>query len=233
MTVSTSHSYIVICIHGSRWVVSDNKGVGLYLVLFSVNQFVYPLQFTLNTWAICNCQLSFQFDKDWLQINICNHPLSNWTENCKFHNTAEIAVSISTIHLHSGSSRDIYTSIWVRFLRTGIGPKLCDFFKKIGLLLWPNVSNNAVFFNWSWKILFYLPTRGKKYGSLWRYYITLYYTLKCQYNTVKCSTSNSSPIIKQSEQTQVVSPCKIRCKTMSEPTGNILIYTTQQYTTLS
>ena len=66
MTVSTSEGYIVICIHGSSyyWVVSDNMGVGLYLVLFSVNQFVYPLQLPLITWEICNCQLSFQFDKD-------------------------------------------------------------------------------------------------------------------------------------------------------------------------
>ena len=54
-----------------------------------------------------------------------------------------------------------------------------------------------------------------------------------QYTTVKCSTLNSGPLIKQSEQTQVFSPCQIRYKTMAEPTGNILNYTTQQYTTPS
>ena len=66
---------------------------------------------------------------------------------------------------------------------------------------------------------------------------TLHYTtLKnalVQYTAVKFSTSNSSPIIKQSELTQVLSPCQIRCKTMSDPTGNILHYTTQQYTSPS
>ena len=66
---------------------------------------------------------------------------------------------------------------------------------------------------------------------------TLHYTtLKnalVQYTTVKCSTSNSRPLIKQSEQTQVISPCQIRYQTMSEPTGNILNYSTQQYTTHS
>ena len=63
-----------------------------------------------------------------------------------------------------------------------------------------------------------------------------YTTLKknlVQYTTVTCSTSNSRPLIKQSEQTQVVSPCQIRYKTISEPTGNISNYTTQQYTTPS
>ena len=64
------------------------------------------------------------------------------------------------------------------------------------------------------------------------HYTTLKNTL-AQYTTVTCSTSNSSPLIKQSEQTQVVSPCQIRYKTMSDPTGNILNYTTQQYTTPS
>ena len=64
------------------------------------------------------------------------------------------------------------------------------------------------------------------------HYTTLKNTL-VQYTTGTCSTSNSSPLRKQSEQTQVVSPCQIRYKTMSEPTGNILNYTTQQYTTPS
>ena len=64
------------------------------------------------------------------------------------------------------------------------------------------------------------------------HYTTLKITL-VKYTTVTCSTSNSSPLIKQSEQTQIVSPCQIRYKTMSEPTGNILNCTTQQYITPS
>ena len=58
------------------------------------------------------------------------------------------------------------------------------------------------------------------------HYTTLKNTL-VQYTTGTCSTSNSNPLRKQSEQTQVVLPCQIRYKTMSDPTGNILNYTKQ------
>ena len=64
------------------------------------------------------------------------------------------------------------------------------------------------------------------------HYTTLKNTL-VQYTTVTCSTSNSSRLKKQSEVTQVVSPCQIRYKIMWDPTGNILNYTTQQCTTPS
>ena len=77
--------------------------------------------------------------------------------------------------LAEGLSYLLPTIIWVRFLRTGIGPELCDFFKKFGWLLWPNVKNNAKFFNWLWEI-FFTTVLGKKYGSLWHRYTTLHYT---------------------------------------------------------
>ena len=121
--------------------------------------------------------------------------------------------------------------IWVRFLRTGNGPELCDFFKKFEWLLWPNVKNNAVFFNWLLEI-FFTKVLGKYMGhsdTTTLHYTTLKNTL-VQYTTVTCSTSNSSQLIKQSGQTPVVSPWQIRYKTMSDPTGNILNYTTQQCT---
>ena len=93
------------------------------------------------------------------------------------------------------------------------------------------MKNNAGFFNWLWEISFN-KVLGKKMGHSDT--TTLHYTtLKnsvVQYTTVKCSSSNTSPLIKQREQTQVVSPCQIRHKTMSEPTRNKINYTT--YSTL-
>ena len=65
--------------------------------------------------------------------------------------------------------------IWVHFLRTGIGPELCDFFKKFGWLLWPNVKKNNFLFNWLWEI-FFTKVLGKTYGSLWHHITTLHYT---------------------------------------------------------
>ena len=55
------------------------------------------------------------------------------------------------------------------------------------------------------------------------HYNTLKNTLLI-YTTVKCSLINS-PFKKKSEQTNVVSQCQIRYKTMSELTLNILNYT--------
>ena len=63
--------------------------------------------------------------------------------------------------------------IWVRFLRTWKGPELCDFFKKLEWLLWPNVKNNAVIFNWLWEICF-TKVLGKYMGH--SDFIKLHYT---------------------------------------------------------
>ena len=63
--------------------------------------------------------------------------------------------------------------IWVRFLRTGIGPELSDFFEQFEWLLWSNVKNNAVFYNWLWEF-FFTKVLGKKYGLLWHHYTTLH-----------------------------------------------------------
>ena len=61
------------------------------------------------------------------------------------------------------------------------------------------------------------------------HYTTHHYTtlknVLVQYTTVNCSITKSQ-LLKQSEQTKVVSLCQIRYKTISEPTLNILIYTT-------
>ena len=81
----------------------------------------------------------------------------------------------SKVNRHTDRQTHTCTHIWVRFLRTGIGPELCDFFKKFGWLLWPNVNKNNFVFNLLWEI-FFTKVLGKKYGSLWHLITTLHYT---------------------------------------------------------
>ena len=75
--------------------------------------------------------------------------------------------------------------------------------------------------------LFYLRTRKNNTGHSDT--TTLQYTTPktalVQYTTVKCSVTNS-PLLKQSDQSKVVSLSQIRYKKVSEPTLNKLYYTT-------